>query len=52
VLQTATIYFALSSGSAFTNGAPSGASERTAHYHGRYQGVAGEWHLYAVAQHT
>jgi hypothetical protein len=38
--------------SAFTNGAPSEASEHTAHYHGRYKGVAGEWHLYAVAQNT
>jgi hypothetical protein len=28
------------------------ASERTAHYHGRYRGVANEWHLYAVAQNT
>jgi hypothetical protein len=24
----------------------------TAHYHGRYKGVPGEWHLYAVAQNT
>jgi hypothetical protein len=42
----------LSSRSAFTNGAPPEASERTAHYHGRYKGVPGEWHLYAVAQNT
>jgi len=29
-----------------------GASERTAHCHGRYKGVPGEWHLYAIAQNT
>jgi hypothetical protein len=33
-------------------GASSEALERTAHYHGRYKGVPGEWHLYAVAQNT
>jgi hypothetical protein len=27
-------------------------AERTAHYHGRYKGVAGEWYLYALAQNT
>jgi hypothetical protein len=42
----------LSGGSAFTNGASSQASERTAHYNGRYKGVPGEWRLYAIAQNT